>query len=99
MNPGPNWDRSRKVRIRRVGPATESREKVGRRISAGVDVIRLHMAHAPGDWVSTLVKNVRTVSAEMKRHVAVMMDVKGPEIRTAAVVEPIELNPGETFEF
>ena len=28
-----------------------------------------------------------------------MMDVKGPEIRTGVVAEPIELEVGDTFEF
>ncbi len=28
-----------------------------------------------------------------------MMDVKGPEIRTGVVAEPIELKAGESFEF
>ena len=34
---------------------------------------------------------IREVSVEVQRHVAVMMDVKGPEIRTGVVAEPIEL--------
>jgi pyruvate kinase len=57
------------------------------------------MAHASGEWVTDLVKRVREISGEVKRHVAVMMDVKGPEIRTAAVTEPIPLALGEIFEF
>ena len=85
--------------IATVGPATESREQLARLISDGVDVIRLNMAHGSGEWVSSLVQRIREVSTERQRHVAVMMDVKGPEIRTGVVVEPIELKPGETFEF
>ena len=57
------------------------------------------MAHATGEWVTGLVKRVRDISAEVKRHVAVMMDVKGPEIRTAALAEPMELAVGDPFEF
>jgi pyruvate kinase len=45
-----------------------------------------------------VVKRIREVSVEMLRHVAVMMDVKGPEIRTGPVIEPIELQPGDLFE-
>ena len=46
-----------------------------------------------------LVKSVREVSKEVDRHVAVMLDVKGPEIRTGVVAEPIDLEQGDTFEF
>ncbi len=85
--------------IATIGPATESREKLGQLISSGVDVIRLNMAHGSGEWVSSLVKRIREVSREMERHVAVMMDVKGPEIRTGTVAEPIDLKVGDIFEF
>jgi pyruvate kinase len=57
------------------------------------------MAHATGDWVQALVTRVRQISSEVHRHVAIMMDVKGPEIRTAPVSSPIELKAGEIFEF
>ena len=53
--------------------------------------MRLNMAHGTGEWVSSLVRRIREVSREVQRHVAVMMDVKGPEIRTGVVAEPIEL--------
>src|ERR1700722_772682 len=85
--------------IATVGPATESPEKLGQLITSGVDVIRLNMAHGSGDWVKTVVGRVREVSKEISRHVAVMMDVKGPEIRTGVVVEAIELKAGDAFEF
>ncbi|MDB5357999.1 MAG: pyk 2 [Phycisphaerales bacterium] len=85
--------------IATVGPATESRERLGQLIAGGVDVIRLNMAHGTGEWVSSLVARVREVSAEMQRHVAVMMDVKGPEIRTGVVADPVELKAGDVFEF
>jgi pyruvate kinase len=85
--------------IATLGPATESRERISQLITAGVDVIRLNMAHGSGDWVLSVVRRVREVSNEVHRHVAVMMDVKGPEIRTGIVTEPVELKPGEPFEF
>jgi pyruvate kinase len=85
--------------IATVGPATESEERLAQLISAGVDVIRLNMAHGTGEWVGALVRRVREVSQRVGRHVAVMQDVKGPEIRTGPVAEPLELKVGEWFEF
>jgi pyruvate kinase len=85
--------------IATLGPATESRERLGELIVSGVDVMRLNMAHATGDWIRTLITRIREVSTEKQRHVAVMMDVKGPEIRTGPVAEPIDLVAGDIFEF
>ena len=85
--------------IATLGPATESRERLEQLIRAGVDVIRLNMAHATGEWITTVVARIREVSVELSRHIAIMMDVKGPEIRTGVVAEPIELKVGELFEF
>jgi pyruvate kinase len=85
--------------IATLGPATESVERLGRLISAGVDVIRLNMAHGTGAWAASMIKRVREVSNQLGRHVAVMMDIKGPEIRTGDVAEPFELNAGDLFEF
>ena len=82
-----------------VDPATESSERLRQLIVSGVDVIRLNMAHGTGEWVAALVKRIRDVPHEIERHVAVMMDVKGPEIRTGVVVEPIELKADDMFEF
>ncbi|QOV90463.1 pyruvate kinase [Humisphaera borealis] len=82
-----------------VGPATESEQKLSQIINLGVDVIRLNMAHGTGEWVQSLVARIRSVSSQLQRQVAVMMDVKGPEIRTGPVPEAIELNIGDEFEF
>jgi pyruvate kinase len=84
--------------IATVGPATESPEQLGKLIRAGLDVMRLNMAHGSGAWVTTLVARIRAVSVAVRRHVAVMMDVKGPEIRTGIVAEPIDLKTGDLFE-
>ncbi len=85
--------------IATIGPATDSEERLAQLITSGVDVLRLNMAHGSGDWAKALIARVRKVSLELDRHVAVMMDVKGPEIRTVAVDEPFELRVGDLFEF
>lgn len=85
--------------IATIGPATESRERLEELIHSGVDVIRLNMAHATGDWITSIIGRIRAVSTEISRHIAIMMDVKGPEIRTGVVSEPIELKVGDEFEF
>jgi pyruvate kinase len=84
--------------IATLGPATESAERLGQLISGGVDVLRLNMAHGTGDWAAEMIARVRAVSGERGRQVAVMMDIKGPEIRTGVVAETLELAAGDVLE-
>jgi pyruvate kinase len=85
--------------IATLGPATDSPEKLGELITQGVDVMRLNMAHGSEEWVKNLVARIRTISQEKQRQVAVMMDIKGPEIRTGVVAEAIDLKVDDHFEF
>ena len=85
--------------IATLGPATESEAMLEQLICAGVDIIRLNMAHSRHDWTRTIIRRIRTVSARVDREVAIMMDIKGPEIRTGDVAAPIELKVGEIFDF
>ncbi len=82
-----------------LGPATESEEMLGQLITAGVDVIRLNMAHATHDWTREIIRRIRRTSLTAGREVAVMMDIKGPEIRTGDLTVPFELKAGEIFDF
>jgi len=85
--------------IATLGPSTESPEQLEKLILSGVDVIRLNMAHATEEWVLERVRGIREVSTKIDRHVAVMMDVKGPEIRTGPIDAAIDLVAGEDFAF
>lgn len=82
-----------------LGPATEDEEMLEKLIRAGADIVRLNMAHAKHDWTRTVVRRIRQVSQRVGRDVAIMMDIKGPEIRTGDVAAPIELKAGEIFDF
>ena len=85
--------------IATLGPATESEEMLVKLITAGVDVVRLNMAHAKHDWTRMIIRRIRAASKIAGREVAVMMDIKGPEIRTGDLEAPIELKVGEIFDF
>lgn len=85
--------------IATLGPATESEAMLTKLMEAGVDVVRLNMAHANHEWTRTIIRRIREVSRKCGREVAIMMDIKGPEIRTGDVALPIELKAGEIFDF
>ncbi len=95
--PLPSYRRTKIIAT--LGPATESEKQLTRLIESGVDVIRLNMAHAKHDWTREVIRRIRAVSKKVGREVAVMMDIKGPEIRTGDVAAPMELRPGEIFDF
>lgn len=58
---------------------------------AGVNVVRMNTAHASAEGIKTIIKNVREVSP----HLALMIDTKGPEVRTTDVKEPIQFKTGD----
>ena len=82
-----------------LGPATDSEEMLEQLITGGADVARLNMAHANHEWTRDVIRRIRTVSQRVGREIAIMMDIKGPEIRTGDVEAPIELKVGEEFDF
>ena len=83
-----------------IGPATDGEEMLEKLIGTQfVDVCRINMAHANHDYVRTVVRRIRAVSEKVGRHIAIMMDVKGPEIRTGDLENPIKLEVGEIFDF
>lgn len=83
-----------------IGPSTDSEELIETLIGDRyVDICRINMAHASHDYVRKIVRRIRKVSDKLDRHIAIMMDVKGPEIRTGDIDTPIQLKPGEIFDF
>ena len=82
-----------------LGPATQSEEMLEKLIVGGADIARLNMAHGNHEWTRAVIRRIRTVSKKVGREIAIMMDIKGPEIRTGDVEAPIELKIGETFDF
>mgnify|MGYP000349689490 CR=1 FL=1 len=58
---------------------------------AGMNVVRLNTAHMAEEGLTRVVNNVRTVS----NRIGILMDTKGPEVRTTAAQAPIEFKTGE----
>ena len=82
-----------------LGPATQSEEMLEKLIVGGADIARLNMAHGNHEWTRAVIRRIRAVSKKVGREIAIMMDIKGPEIRTGDLETPIELKVGETFDF
>lgn len=78
-----------------VGPATESLEALEQLLLAGLDVVRINMSHATDQQVRNTVERVRKLSVKHDRHIALLMDLQGPAIRTGDLSTALDLNPGE----
>lgn len=58
---------------------------------AGMNVVRLNTAHQTLDEAMKVVRNVRAVSNQ----IALLIDTKGPEVRTCDIVVPVRVGKGE----
>ena len=84
--------------IATIGPATESDNMLEALIKEGVDVMRLNMAHATHDWIRNVSQRIRKIGRKLNREPAILMDVKGPEIRTGYLLNPINLTRGDLID-
>lgn len=65
-----------------IGPVSESKEVLTELVKNGLNVIRLNMSH--GDYEEQLarVNMIREINQELGTNVAILLDTKGPEVRT-----------------
>lgn len=60
----------------------------------GMNVVRMNTAHATPDGLRKIIRNTRAVSP----HLGLLIDTKGPEVRTTATSEPISYKTGEVVK-
>ena len=84
--------------IATVGPATESEESITEIIKEGVDVLRLNMAHAEHAWIRMITERIRRLGKQLGREPAIMMDVKGPEIRTGYLHHAVNIKKDDLLD-
>ncbi|PFH91187.1 pyruvate kinase [Bacillus sp. AFS088145] len=65
-----------------IGPASESVEKLVELINAGMNVARLNFSHGSHEEHAARITSIREASKKTGRTVAILLDTKGPEIRT-----------------
>ncbi len=78
----------RKVKIVcTIGPACWEYDTLFKVAEAGMNVARLNFSHGDYDSHERTLKNVRAVEQERQKPIAVLLDTKGPEIRTGELSE------------
>ncbi|NEN85767.1 pyruvate kinase [Paenibacillus elgii] len=70
-----------------IGPSCETVEQLKKLIEAGMNVARLNFAHGEPAEHSSRIANIRQAGKELNRPIAIMIDIKGPEIRTGKLVD------------
>jgi pyruvate kinase len=84
--------------IATIGPATCSVENIERLAKAGVNVCRLNFSHGNYEVHGQTIENVKIVNKK-GYSLAVMLDTKGPEVRTGDVDKPIMIKRGDLAIF
>ena len=65
-----------------IGPASESVETLEKLMEAGMNVARLNFSHGDYEEHGARIKNIRLAALKRNKNVAILLDTKGPEIRT-----------------
>ena len=81
-----------------IGPASESAEKIQQLLAAGMNVARLNFSHGSHEEHFKRIQTLREVAARMEINLGILLDTKGPEIRTGLVPEKgVLLENGRQF--
>ena len=81
-----------------IGPATDREGVLLEIAKCGMDVARLNFSHGNYEQHAAHIEAIREVEKQVGHPIAILLDTKGPEIRTGEFEgEKIELSPGDTF--
>ena len=81
-----------------IGPASESPEVLSKIIEAGMNASRHNFSHGDHAEHAGRINLVKELAKKHNKEIAIMLDTKGPEIRTGKF-EPkkVELKTGDNF--
>ena len=81
-----------------LGPASESEEVLRELIKNGLNVCRMNFSHGSHEEHKVKMDLVKKVREDLGEPIAILLDTKGPEIRTGKFDSPqVLLEEGQTF--
>ncbi|MBE5932769.1 MAG: pyruvate kinase [Lachnospiraceae bacterium] len=81
-----------------MGPSTMDENVLRRLIEEGMDVARLNFSHGTHEEQKIRMDMVKKLRKECGKHIALLLDTKGPEIRTRDFEGgKVEIEAGQTF--
>lgn len=82
-----------------IGPKTNSYENLVELAKAGMNIARLNMSHGEHKWHSDVIKAVKRINEKGSHSIAIMLDTKGPEVRSGDLKTDLQIESGERFTF
>ncbi|XP_078155974.1 plastidial pyruvate kinase 3 [Carex rostrata] len=84
-----------------IGPSSNTREMIWKLAEVGMNVARMNMSHGDHKSHKKVIDLVKEYNAENKdgNVIAIMLDTKGPEVRSGDLTEPIMLKEGQELNF
>ncbi len=89
-------DMERKTKIVcTIGPASGDMHAITGLAKSGMDVARLNFSHGSYATFKKWIKNIRTVSTDTGKHIAILQDLPGPKIRVGDIGKGVVLKDRE----
>ncbi|WKX02564.1 pyruvate kinase [Candidatus Mycoplasma mahonii] len=76
--------------ITTIGPASESKEVMGKLFDAGMTTIRMNFSHGDHIEQGPRIVTAREISKEKGKPISLMLDTKGPEIRIGKMKDGVQ---------
>lgn len=82
-----------------MGPNSDNRETMKALIQNGMDVARFNFSHGTHEEQKARMDLLKSVRKELKKPIAILLDTKGPEIRTGTLQDGkrVRLEEGQEF--
>ena len=82
-----------------IGPASREPVVLEALLAAGINGVRINMSHGTQDEHAENIRRARLAAANMKRPLAVLVDLSGPKIRTGVLKggQPVQLEANSLF--
>jgi len=81
-----------------IGPASETYEILSNLVQNGMNVARLNFSHGNHEEHEKRIEEIKKVREDLDVSLAIMLDTKGPEIRTGKFkVDKVELQEGDSY--
>jgi pyruvate kinase len=80
-----------------LGPATDDKNVLRGLMLAGMDVARVNFSHGSHEEHQVRIDTVKELREELGLPVALLLDTKGPEIRTLDFPEPVDLVDSQKY--
>ncbi len=83
--------------ITTIGPTTLEVAQMQRLIRNGANIARFNFSHGTFEWFHNAFNNVREASRKTKKPFPIMLDTKGPEIRTGDTEKALKVKKGKEY--